>query len=349
MTADVDTERTVRETVAQDGDEVLVRKAAEDVATDVGFDETGAAEVGIVAAELSTNVLKHAGTGEVTIEHVTDDDRDGVRIESLDAGPGIDDVDAAFADGASTVGTLGRGLGAVNRLMDQVTVAAPGEPDYGTHVVADRWLRPTYEATTPCPLGFGAASRPKSPGTSNGDSFIIKRWNDTALVGVIDGLGHGPKAHDAAIAAKGYVERHYDRSMESIFTGTERACRGTRGVVMALARFDWAAESVTFASVGNINCKVDGPADLSIVPRRGVLGSNGPDPVVTTSSWTPDSRMVLFSDGMVSHWDWAEYDALFQEPATVTARKLLAQLGKDHDDATVVVATAGPDEPVPES
>jgi len=59
--------------------------------------------------------------------------------------------------------------------------------------------------------------------------------------------------------------------------------------------------------------------------------------------------MVLFSDGLVSHWDWAEYDALFEEPATLTARKLLAQLGKDHDDATVVVATAEPDEPETET
>lgn len=344
MSDDSTTQTTTRHTVAQEGDDVLARKTGEDVAADVGFDATACEEIGIVTAELAANVLTHADSGEVAIAHVTDGDREGVRVESLDAGPGIDDVDAAFADGTSTAGSLGGGLGAVNRLMDQVTITAPGEADYGTHVVADRWRRPAYDQTTDCPLSFGAASRPKTAGTPNGDSFIIKRWNDTALVGVIDGLGHGLKAHQAATAAKGYVERHFDRPLESIFEGTERACRGTRGVVMALARFDWVADTVTVGSVGNINYTVDGPSELSIVPRRGVLGSNGPSPVVTTVEWAPESRLALFSDGVGSHWQWADHADVRGEPATVVARELLGRLGKDHDDATVVVVSERVDE-----
>lgn len=325
--------------INDDGDEVIVRSAARDVASSIGFDETVCEEIAIVATELTTNILVHAGSGEVTVACVTDGDREGIRIETRDAGPGIDDISAAFADGSTTAGSLGGGLGAVNRLMDQVTVADPGEPNYGTYIVATRWLRPVYERTIDCPLSIGAASRPLTPGEANGDTFIISRWDDSALVGVIDGLGHGPAAHEAAMAAKQYVESHFDNDLTSIFAGAERACVGTRGVVMTLARFDWSAGTVTVGAVGNIKAKVTGDGGPSIVQRRGVIGANGPSPQVSTTDWDPTNIFVLFSDGVESHWQWSDFTGSLDASATVIARDLLSQYGKDHDDATVMVVT----------
>jgi len=326
------------------GDEVLVRKTAEDAAADVGFPAAACDELGVVATELATTVLKHAGGGDVDVVRIDDGERTGLRVESMDAGPGVEDVDLAFEDGVSTAGSLGKGLGAVNRLTDRVMMTSPGEPNAGTHVVADRWLRPAYESTVPCPLAFGAASRPRTVGEENGDSFVIQRWNDRALVGVIDGLGHGVPAHRATLRAKQYVDRHFDQPFEAIFEGADRACRGTRGVVMALARFDWTAGSVTFGSVGNVACSVDGPEDMSPIARRGVVGGNGPDPVVETFDWDPEYVLVLHSDGVSTRWDWTDCADIVDEPATVFARKHLARFGKDDDDSTVVAVTAADDE-----
>lgn len=344
MGEEVETTAETQVSVDTDGDEILVRSTARDAATAVGFDETTHEEIGIVAMELATNVLTHADSGDITVAQVTDGEREGIRIESLDIGPGIQNVPAAFADGESTAGSLGGGLGAVNRLMDRVTVTAPGEPNYGTHVVADRWRRPPYETSGDSPFSIGAASRPMTPGTANGDSFVISRWNDSALVGVIDGLGHGAKAHKAAIAAKQYVERHYDNDLGAIFDGTERACRGTRGVVMTLARFDWAEGTVTTGAVGNINHKVNGDVDLGLVQRRGVVGANGPSPRVSTVDWPPDATLVLFSDGVGSHWSWDEYSGSLDVSGTKLAQGLLKRHGKDHDDATVLAVTGDPNE-----
>lgn len=330
---------TVRHDVEQDGDDIIVKQTAESKAADIGFEDAACTELGLVAVELASNVRKHADNGELAVSRLTDEDREGIRIESFDIGPGIANVDAAFADGASTAGSLGGGLGAVNRLMHRVAVTAPGEPDFGTHVVADRWVRPPKASTTPCPLSFGAASRPAAGETVNGDSFVIKRWNDSALVGVIDGLGHGADAHEAATVAKEYVETHYDSSMQAIFSGTERACRGTRGVVMALARFEWTDETVTVGSVGNINYKTNSGNELSIIPRRGVIGNDGPDPKIRAFEWQPTDRLVLFSDGVESHWDLADERRLNGKSATVAARQLLDQYSKPHDDATVLVVS----------
>mgnify|MGYP000035349252 FL=1 len=336
MPGDIEVRREKRQRVETDDDVVLARSLAEDIAGQAGFDTDVGAEIGIVAAELAENVRKHAEHGELTVSHMADDADSGIRIESRDAGSGIEDIENAFTDGVSTAGSLGRGLGAVNRLMDRVSVMSPGTPGNGTHVTADRWVRSFAEPTVDPLLTFGAASRPKVLGTENGDSFVLTRWNDTTLVGVIDGLGHGPPAHTAAMAAKGYVNTHADRPLGEIFAGTERACKATRGVVMALARFDWTAQTVTFGAVGNITHKTDG-IDLRVVDRRGVLGSNGPDPVVASADLVPETRLVLASDGVDSRWQLSDYERILADAPTVAARRLLAELGKDHDDATVLV------------
>lgn len=323
-------------TVADPGDEVLVRNTATEFGAAAGFDETGQEELGLVGTELATNVLKHAQEGEITVAHIEDDDRNGVAITSTDAGPGIDDIEAAFVDGTSAAGSLGQGLGTVNRLADEVTVATPEERSRGTEIIARRWVPDTTEATVEPSLDFGFASRPMNTGQPNGDSFVLRRWGDRALAGVIDGLGHGEKAATASTAARRYIERHHEQSLEAIFQGTERACSGTRGVVMALVQFDFAAESMTFGSVGNIAYKLQGPDSPGLVTRRGVLGSNSPGPMVTTIDWDPSYRLVLHSDGIGTHWNWDDIDDVADRRAPDIAQTILKRFGKD-DDATVLV------------
>jgi len=101
---------------------------------------------------------------------------------------------------------------------------------------------------------------------------------------------------------------------------------------------------VTFATVGNINYKLTDDTDLTVVPRRGVVGSNGPDPKVTHSEWRPGDRLVLFSDGVDSHWELPPAQSMADESATVTARRLLDQHSKPHDDATVLVVSGRVDD-----
>ncbi len=126
----------------------------------------------------------------------------------------------------------------------------------GTHIVCRRWLREHRPSVRPCPLAFGVATRPRRLSQVNGDAFVVSQWAESALVGVIDGLGHGQFAHRAAQTARQYVENHFDLPLDQIFRGVGRACRATRGVVMALARFDWGQERLSFASVGNILVRV---------------------------------------------------------------------------------------------
>jgi anti-sigma regulatory factor (Ser/Thr protein kinase)/serine/threonine protein phosphatase PrpC len=321
------------------------RSAAKAMALAVGFSSAAAEEVSLAVSELASNLVKHAGNGTITLSPLSQADRSGIEIESHDTSPGIADVELALTDGFSTVGSLGYGLGTVNRLMDQLEITSGG----GTHIVCRRFVRYAAPSATPAPLSIAAATRAHPLMEVNGDTFVIKRWGSSALVGIIDGLGHGPFALRAAQIAREFVESHYDQSLAVIFAGVERACRATRGVVMALARFDSAPDvsvKLTFASVGNVEARVFGrPESLNFIVRRGVLGAGAPRPVVTEHRWEPADVLVLHSDGVSSHWRWTDYPDLHEAAADVTAQDLLRCLAKDQDDATVlVVRGAAPQE-----
>ncbi|MBN9517494.1 SpoIIE family protein phosphatase [bacterium] len=220
--------------------------------------------------------------------------------------------------------------------MDRLDItSAPGR---GTYVVCERWVRSGSGYEGDGPLTVGVATRPHPRETLNGDAFVVKHWRGQILVGLIDGLGHGVGAHRAGQAARQYVEAHFDRPLDELFRGVGRCCRGTRGVVMALARFDRDRSAVSFASIGNIEVRVLGsPEPVNFIVRRGILGGEAPKPVVTDHPWQPGWLFVLHSDGLTTRWQWEDVRDLADSPAPALATGLLRRLAKEDDDATVIV------------
>ena len=66
------------------------------LASEIGFDEVRAGKVAIVTMEACTNILKHAGRGEVLIQ-VTDPGSEGefpeLELIALDKGPGMHNIE----------------------------------------------------------------------------------------------------------------------------------------------------------------------------------------------------------------------------------------------------------------
>src|SRR5215210_5456260 len=87
------------------------RRVAVELAQKVGLDESAVASVALVVTELATNLVKHAKQGQLLIRPLGAEGNEGVEVLSLDKGPGIPDVGRALADGFSTAGSPGTGLG----------------------------------------------------------------------------------------------------------------------------------------------------------------------------------------------------------------------------------------------
>src|SRR5262245_13247577 len=108
------------------------RRRTAELGTDM--DDTTAGAVALVVTELSTNLLKHAHGGELLVRQRDD----GIEILALDHGPGIGDIERSLADGYSTAGSSGTGLGAVRRMS--ATFDIQSTVGVGTAVLA--YVRP---------------------------------------------------------------------------------------------------------------------------------------------------------------------------------------------------------------
>ncbi len=181
------------------------RFAAQEAAEAAGFEQEDAHRAGIVATELATNLVKHAaGGGEMLVRPVRSARSAEVEIIAIDRGPGMADVARSLADGHSTAGTSGTGLGAVQRLSDDFDIYSQPGARHGRPDAAARGTGPRGPA--PHRLEFAGISIPKAGETVCGDAWQVHHHADGAFAFVADGLGHGLQAGEASSAAIGAVD-----------------------------------------------------------------------------------------------------------------------------------------------
>lgn len=316
----------------------LARQSAACIGRQLRFDDRTVAQLITVASELASNLVQHARDGKMIFSQLTGIPS-GLKIETIDSGPGISSIEKALTDGFSTSNCLGCGLGAVNRLMDTLEIVSLCTDGPGTRISCCRFHDPPLPYTDRMPFETGAASRSVPGMKANGDGFVIKSQGQSLLVGVIDGIGHGEHAHLASEKIRHYVQTHSHLSLPLIFQGAGRASQGTRGAVMSLVCLDWSQKPwrLCYGALGNIEAMIVSEKSLRLPVRRGILGTSPIRPTFLEMDFFETETLVLFSDGVMSHWA-AEDERLLQEKtATEGARVLLARLAKANDDATIVV------------
>src|SRR2546422_9272877 len=92
------------------------RREALALARGLGLDETESGRLAILVTEAATNILKHAGGGELLMGVLAGDGSQGGEVLALDRGAGMSDVERGARGGFSTSGSPGNGPGAMARL-----------------------------------------------------------------------------------------------------------------------------------------------------------------------------------------------------------------------------------------
>ena len=323
----------------------LCRRRVAHLATGMGFPAVGVGELAILVSELAENVLRHGGgRGQMSLAEIAGEPGRGIEIVCTDAGPGFDER-AAFTDGFSTSGTLGIGLGAVARLADSCEILPP--PDgVGARIVARKWLpsqtppsvAAPSEARAAARFDVGARSRPYPGYNVNGDAYVVRYFKDDgALVAVIDGLGHGADAHEAAQTASDLIEAQAQLDFPALFHALDQRLRRTRGAVVAMAQIDLLAAQLTFAGIGNIEAVLLEPkSSQQLVCTGGIVGHTMRPPHLFTYRWTPESLLLLCSDGIRSAWR-AELDrSLLSAHPDVLVNAIIGGYARETDDATAL-------------
>ena len=193
-----------------------------------------------------------------------------------------------------------------------------------------------------------AASRPfewaqaaRALSGQSGDCALVRPFDRGFLVGVVDGLGHGPEAAEAAGLAVRELEAYAGESVIALVRRAHTRLRGTRGVVLSLASFNTLDETMTWIGVGNVEGVLiraepgSGSARETILQRGGVVGYDLPPLQASVVAVSAGDTLVFATDGLRSEFVTGLRSNISPERH---ATELLAQYGKATDDALVLVA-----------
>jgi anti-sigma regulatory factor (Ser/Thr protein kinase) len=347
---------------------------ADAAAAHAGLTPADRASCALIATELATNLARHARDGQLVASATEPGPAAWVQLAALDSGPGIPDVDAAMADGYSTANSLGGGLGACRRaagVFDLYT--APGA---GTTIIArigpGSPLTPSSPATPSGPTNPTTHSSPSGPirvggilaarpgERESGDAWGVLWRAGTITVVIMDGLGHGPEAAQAA--ANGLRELAVPAGADdplALLGRLDRRLAGGRGAVAAVARMS--ADEFTFSGIGNIGARLGStgaPAGQAGRPdwagraarpagAHGLVSSMGTlglgqrlRPQAFVAPWREHSLFTAHTDGVRSSWDLSRYPGLTGHDPAVMAALIWRDAATRGDDAAVVVTVA---------
>lgn len=321
-------------TVAEASQVGEARRASARLAADIGLDSTRSGRLALAVTELGNNLARYATGGRILLGCSGPDNAPSIDVISVDSGPGIPDLPRCMADGYSTGGTPGTGLGAVKRLSD--SFSAYSTADTGT-VILSRIERQGAETKPYGPFEVAGISLAAPGQYVSGDGWSFRAEGNVGRVLVADGLGHGPDAAAASDTARACFDSAGGLPSQWIFAA-HAAMRSTRGAAVAMAELDAAARTITFAGAGNIAGRVvSGLGDRSLVSQHGTAGIQIRKVSDVVYPWPEHACLVLHSDGITGRWTLADDSSLLQCDVAVIAAWLLRDHSRGRDDATVVV------------
>ncbi|MFI9404870.1 SpoIIE family protein phosphatase [Nocardia sp. NPDC052316] len=171
--------------------------------------------------------------------------------------------------------------------------------------------------------------------------LILDTGGGTVLFAVLDGLGHGAPAADAADRAAQVLSENRAEPLDVLMVLCHRAMADTRGAAVSLALFD-PGDTVRWLGVGNVESRVltVTPAGLTsranILLTAGIVGYRLPQNLQPqTIHVRPGDLLLMSTDGIVS--ESADAIDLSKSTAEITS-DILAKHAKDTDDALVLAA-----------
>ncbi|MFX0577381.1 SpoIIE family protein phosphatase [Nocardia nepalensis] len=171
---------------------------------------------------------------------------------------------------------------------------------------------------------------------------VLDAGGGAVLFAVLDGLGHGAAAADAADRAAQVLSENRAEPLDVLMVLCHRAMADTRGAAVSLALFG-AADTVHWLGVGNVESRIltAGPVGLTmratVLMTGGIVGYRLPQNLqAQTVPVRPGDLLLMSTDGIVTESADSGID-LSKSTAEITA-EILARHAKDTDDALVLAA-----------
>lgn len=305
------------------------------------FPTTKVAETDIVISELTSNLIKHAGGGELLYRINHDDESPALEILSIDNGPGISDLARMMKDGVSTTNTLGQGLGAIQRLSDESQIYSL--PRWGTIIycvlrATPVIKKPKEKGSLHIDVNALCVSKPRE--TECGDGYRIRRTATAILIFFADGLGHGSQAKEAVDAAGKIFMECRENEPVAIIRLMHENIRKTRGLVGTISVFDLTTNEFRFCGVGNIHSRFySGIESRNFMSYNGAVGLNLPHSLnISRNGIEKNQQLIMCSDGIQTRWDLSRYPTISKYDTMLLAAALYKDFARRTDDSSVLIA-----------
>lgn len=178
-------------------------------------------------------------------------------------------------------------------------------------------------------------SLPKPGERENGDAVLVRREDEQQrlMLAVVDGLGHGPTAAQAAQAAIRRLEiLAMDLPLLEMMRAVHHELSGTIGASATVCAIS--GHKLEACAVGNVRF-ASGRSSVPLLPSPGVLGRKVAKFRVCRCELGPRTWLALFSDGISPSARLAEAEMVTPEAA---CKAFIAQFRKREDDATILFA-----------
>ncbi len=306
------------------------RRVVQKLAEDSGFNASDAGRAALVATELTSNLLKHAGRGELHVRTLPFSEATGIELVAVDRGPGFE-LNDCLADGFSTGGTQGIGMGAVDRQSDVFDVFADAR---GAVLMARLYPRGKHSAD----LRFGVTQHSLHNVPACGDTWHLVVKDNHVSAMIIDGLGHGEEAEEASRAGEVAFAASPFSVPVVLIDDMHRAMCGTRGGAGAVAQYNANSGSLHFAGIGNIGATlITADKSRGLASHPGILGAQFRKAQGFDFADCGGQLLVMFSDGLQSRWNLRDYPGLVHRHPAVIAAVLHRDFCRGRDDVTVLV------------
>jgi anti-sigma regulatory factor (Ser/Thr protein kinase) len=187
-------------------------------------------------------------------------------------------------------------------------------------------------------VAWGTAGAALAGHAHSGDRAVVVEYPNGALVGLIDGLGHGPDAHDAAVEAERALLAAPYEAVDDLMRRCHESLRGTRGAVISLASFDAERAVMSWLGVGNVEgllVRAQSGITEAVAMRGGTVGYILPPLNPRSLVVHPGDTLVLASDGIRHGFKQEVIPARMPQEI---AEHVMMNWAKHSDDACVVVA-----------
>jgi hypothetical protein len=190
-------------------------------------------------------------------------------------------------------------------------------------------------------MEIGASSRPKVGEIVCGDQHLVIQ-NHVTVIAVADGLGHGPQAKEASVAALESIRQSHAEglcSLEEIIRRCDRAIAHSRGAALTVLRIDPQTHELAYAGIGNVEMQSICRQPVRPPNLPGIVGVRIRRVNETKHPLFPGDLLAVYTDGISGRFQLDRHRQLASPQLMADA--ILAEHGKDHDDATCLVIRYG--------